>query len=348
MVKYGTISIRRDGGEIQRLEARLGQLTIGRDAASFVVLDDAGVAPHHARLICTPGGTRIVDGGSESGTRLNGQPLVAYAGQPLRDGDSISIGPFELRYEVPQQPAIQPEVAAGPASLSDAAPATAGQNGSNRMLVDAGSLRERNPRIPAGVYLPDYDVGDYLALLPPSYHPGSADEFLPRFLRIFKSVLDPLDRMIQLIHYYFDPRVTPEQVLPWLATWVSLVLDEKWDVARRRELVSAAAYLYRFRGTRLGLGEYLRIYAGAAPRLVDAGSAALAGDAPVPEHVVRVILKVPRDRVEEEGRLRAEDTPEGRKFDPAAARQAIERQIRQIIESEKPAHAAYELELSWA
>ncbi len=343
MAKYGTISIRRDGGEVQRLEARLGQLTIGRDAASFVVLDDAAIAPHHARLICTPGGTRIVDGGSESGTRLNGQPLVAYAGQPLRDGDSIAIGPFELRYELPQQTQLALE-AALPAPASNGA----AQNGTGRVLVDIGTLRERNPRIPAGVYLPDYDVGDYLALLPPSYHPGSADEFLPRFLRIFKSVLDPLDRMIQLIHYYFDPRVTPEQVLPWLATWVSLVLDEKWDVARRRDLVSAAAYLYRFRGTRLGLGEYLRIYAGAAPRLVDAGSAALAGDAPVPEHVVRVILKVPRDRVEEEGRLRAEDTPEGRKFDPAAARQAIERQIRQIIESEKPAHAAYELELSWA
>ncbi|HEU5087194.1 MAG TPA: hypothetical protein VFT99_07105, partial [Roseiflexaceae bacterium] len=76
--------------------------------------------------------------------------------------------------------------------------------------------------------------------------------------------------------------------------------------------------------------------------------AALAGEAPVPEQVVRITVQVPRDRVEEEGRLRAEDTPDGRKFDPTAARQAIERQVRQIIESEKPAHAAYELELSWA
>ena len=37
------------------------------------------------------------------------------------------------------------------------------------------------------MYLPDYDVGDYLALLPPSYHPGSADEFLTTLERAFNA-----------------------------------------------------------------------------------------------------------------------------------------------------------------
>jgi phage tail-like protein len=342
MASYGTIVVTRGGSELKRLDMRLGQLTLGRDASSFLVLDDPSIGPYHARLICTPAGARVVDGGNERGTLLNGQPLVAYAGQPLRDGDTITIGPFDLRFEAAAPATPEPE--AQPA-VPQVTPAAAASNGHGRQLVAAGQGRERNPRIPAGVYLPDYDVNDYLALLPPSYHPASAGDFLPKFLRNFKSVLDPLDRLVQLVHYYFDPRVTPELLLPWLGTWVSLVLDEKWEINRRRELVSSAAYLYRFRGTRLGLGEYLRIYTGSTPRMLEAGDAQTR---PVPEHTVRIVLEIGAERLAEEGRLRAEATPEGRKFDPAQARRAIERQVREIIESEKPAHAAYELELSWA
>ncbi|HMQ33031.1 MAG TPA: phage tail protein I [Chloroflexaceae bacterium] len=162
-----------------------------------------------------------------------------------------------------------------------------------------------------------YEAEDYLALLPPIYHD---DRFMRQLLLIFKSVLDPLDRQIAQIYHYFDPRTAPEQLLPWLAAWVDLALDERWPEARRRELIGAASTLYRWRGTRRGLSDYLRIYTGVTPRIVEQGQERR-GEPAVAPHTFRVIIELP---------------------DPAAVDRAL---VERIIEQEKPAHAAYELEL---
>lgn len=164
-----------------------------------------------------------------------------------------------------------------------------------------------------------YAADDYLALLPPIYH---GDAFLRRFLLIFKSILDPLDRQIGQLSHYFDPRLAPEQLLPWLAAWVDLTLDEKWPLERRRELVGAASTLYRWRGTRRGLSDYLRIYTGVTPQIVEPGQERREqGVAALPPHTFRVVLEVP---------------------DPEALDRAL---VERIIEVEKPAHTAYTLEI---
>jgi P2-related tail formation protein len=48
--------------------------------------------------------------------------------------------------------------------------------------------------------------------------------------------------------------------LQWLAGWVALALREDWDELRQRELIAKAVSLYRLRGTRQGMEEFLRIY----------------------------------------------------------------------------------------
>jgi hypothetical protein len=63
--------------------------------------------------------------------------------------------------------------------------------------------------------------------------------------------------------------MTPEPLLPWLASWVDLTLDPTWPMERRRELVKSAGELYRWRGTRRGLAEYLRIYTGSVPEIAE-------------------------------------------------------------------------------
>lgn len=75
------------------------------------------------------------------------------------------------------------------------------------------------------------------------------------------------------IERYFDPgyiaseaklaeehQRTPSDFLPWLASWLALTLREDWDDLRRSELVARAAQLYRLRGTKQGVEEFLRIY----------------------------------------------------------------------------------------
>ena len=104
----------------------------------------------------------------------------------------------------------------------------------------------------------------YLEYLPALYQD---DEFMGQFLLIFESVLKPIENTVGNLAWYFDPLMIPEPLLPWLACWVDLALDPTWPIERRRDLVKSAAELYRWRGTRRGLTEYLRIYTASMPEI---------------------------------------------------------------------------------
>lgn len=107
---------------------------------------------------------------------------------------------------------------------------------------------------------------NYLKYLPAIY---SQSEFMGRFLMVFEDILGPIEEVLDNISYYFDPSVTPEELLPWLASWVNLVLDETWPLERRRALVGSAVELFQWRGTVKGLRDYLRIYAGVEPEIIE-------------------------------------------------------------------------------
>ena len=46
-----------------------------------------------------------------------------------------------------------------------------------------------------------------------------------------------------------DPHAAPEEVLPWLASFLGLALDERWPLHARRELIAETPQLCRARGT---------------------------------------------------------------------------------------------------
>ena len=173
------------------------------------------------------------------------------------------------------------------------------------------------------------EVSRLLDYLPAAYRD---DEFMARFLLIFQSVLDPLVNTVDNIALYFDPGLTPESVLSWLATWVDQTLDPAWPIQRRRELVAKASELYRWRGTRRGLIEYLRIYTGTKPQIVEyipgmildaetaLGENTVLGSSGAGHHFT-VILETGADEV----------------VDPDT--------VKSIIEGQKPAHTRYTLEL---
>jgi len=99
----------------------------------------------------------------------------------------------------------------------------------------------------------------YLEYLPPFYQD---DKLLKEFLLLFESVLCPLENTVDNIKWYFDPLMTPQRFLPWLAAWLDVVLDDSWPEGRRRMMVKMAAELYKWRGTKKGLTQYLEIYTG--------------------------------------------------------------------------------------
>jgi phage tail-like protein len=187
--------------------------------------------------------------------------------------------------------------------------------------------------------------GRYLKYLPAIY--SEQDELMGRFLMLFESFWGPIEQQIDLLPYFFDPKTVPQDLLPWLATWVDLSLNPQWPEEKRRQLLRQAVWLFRKRGTRIGLHDYLEIYTGQPPQIVEyrANDFRLGIDARLgpsialgkrnQPHTFSVTLRLP---------------PIGAETDAARCRLDNERRcmIEAIIESEKPAHAGYTLNIETA
>lgn len=189
--------------------------------------------------------------------------------------------------------------------------------------------------------------GDYLRYLPALYE---RDELMGRFLMLFESFWSPIDGQLDNIWDYLDTSVAPPSLLPWLASWFGMTLDERWSEAQQRQLLRSLVQLYRKRGTRDGLIEYLEIFTQGKVEIVEhrannfvvghggrlgAGVALGRGNLP---HTLTVKVSLP-----------AVETGDGRNAEALPAdeverhHQAQRRMIEKIIDAEKPAHTGYHL-----
>ena len=82
----------------QKLPIGADPVTIGRQIANSVVLDDSEASRFHCVVERTAGGFRVRDLGSRNGTKVNG---VGVKERPLADGDQLMVGTTTLRYEGP-------------------------------------------------------------------------------------------------------------------------------------------------------------------------------------------------------------------------------------------------------
>ncbi len=82
---------------------RVGATSIGRDADSAVVINDASASGSHAEIIHDESGCRLRDLGSTNGTLLNGAKVTQKA---LKTGDQIRIGTTVLVFTQEEAPLI--------------------------------------------------------------------------------------------------------------------------------------------------------------------------------------------------------------------------------------------------
>ena len=200
---------------------------------------------------------------------------------------------------------------------------------------------------------------------------GVEENFTGRFLKAFERAFarDPdlpagersdaplgVEELLENIQDYFDPKKAPPQFIDWLASWVALELQQSRDwmqddfgltreeedqlvpleaerETRNRNLIRNAATLYRKRGTKAGIEEYLNIYSSNIPVVIKeltelwqvgvtsvVGGGAMIGERP---HYFQVEVSVPAPNPV----LLAE----------------YKRSVRAVIDSEKPAHTHYDL-----
>ena len=87
--------IYQDGDTPQTYTFTEGEVIIGRSPECQIVLKDFGISRTHARLVADEDGVRIQDLKSKNGTQVNGVPVVEA---PLKDGDRILLGKFQLTF----------------------------------------------------------------------------------------------------------------------------------------------------------------------------------------------------------------------------------------------------------
>jgi adenylate cyclase len=86
----------QDGDSPLSYEFASGEVVIGRSPDCQIVLRDFGISRNHAKVVVgEDGSVRILDLKSKNGTQVNGVPVVEA---PLRDGDRILLGKFELTF----------------------------------------------------------------------------------------------------------------------------------------------------------------------------------------------------------------------------------------------------------
>lgn len=121
---------------------------------------------------------------------------------------------------------------------------------------------------------------DYLRRLPRTFSRDlPAASFLLRYLAMLEGFLGETEARGVDRHLLLEPRSAPDECIPWLASFVGLVLDERWARApaagrrpprdARREILGEAVWLFRYRGTVPGLKRFIELYTGVPVVLIE-------------------------------------------------------------------------------
>ena len=177
---------------------------------------------------------------------------------------------------------------------------------------------------------------EYLRFLPEVYN---YDDFINRFLMMFETFWKPVNQQISQIENYFDPDLTPEVFLPWLASWVGMEIDPSFPKNRVRELIRCAIPLSHSRGTAQSIKLFLEMYSGGKVSLSEKkaqnfiiGGAMGLGDGIAlgldnKPNTVQVSMTVPKSELERTG----------------FTKDKYSMKIREFIRSMVPAHTVFML-----
>ncbi len=93
------------------------------------------------------------------------------------------------------------------------------------------------------------------------------DLFYPEFSFLYKDNDIPAKSEIESFNQYFSTDM--DEFLAWFAGWISLVLKKDWDFEKKREMIKKIIPIYKKRGTKKGLEEYLQLLEGKNVNIVD-------------------------------------------------------------------------------
>jgi phage tail-like protein len=206
----------------------------------------------------------------------------------------------------------------------------------------------------------EYPAHELLHKLPKFFsRDQAAESFLWRYLAPIEGMLGDWDRRGELRHVLLDPRSSPAEMLPWLAGFLGLVLDDRWSERAKRQAIEDAVWLFRFRGTVPGLQRFLQIYLSFSVQIIEQyrlrghGGGTVGGTAAASTSILGAGFRVGGAIGTEGERWTPDAEPAEDSFRLNAHRFTVfvpgwlsEEQtdvIRHILEVHRPAHTLYDL-----
>ncbi len=109
----------------------------------------------------------------------------------------------------------------------------------------------------------------WIEYLPEIYQKEDKDTFLERYLGIFQTVYEDLDEEIRQASSRFDLEAAQGEDLIGLARWLGIENSYIWPEKKLRLLLGNGVSLYQRRGTRQGMIDFITLYMGEPPFLVE-------------------------------------------------------------------------------
>lgn len=109
----------------------------------------------------------------------------------------------------------------------------------------------------------------WIRYLPEIYQKEDKSAFLERFLAIFQTIYEDFNERIREVSEQFDLDIAGGQYLSWLARWIDISESYIWSEDQLRRLLKKGVPLFKKRGTRQGVIEFVSLYTGERPYVVE-------------------------------------------------------------------------------
>lgn len=100
----------------------------------------------------------------------------------------------------------------------------------------------------------------WIPYLPEIYQSEDKNMFFERFLAVFQTMYEEVNEEIQNVPYLLDIDNTGKEFLEWLAKWLDISESYVWSREQLRSLMKNAIRLYKIRGTRQAVREFVKLY----------------------------------------------------------------------------------------
>ncbi|MBN2735373.1 MAG: hypothetical protein JXR70_00225 [Spirochaetales bacterium] len=129
------------------------------------------------------------------------------------------------------------------------------ESSTNRLLVlDINAINEEDKSIALSV-----SGTNPIAFLPSMYQ---NNDFLKRFLWISQHLHYDTISILDNLHYYFTPLEAPDEFVNWMGSWFNVSDKLNLSSEKMRIFLQNALRLYRWRGTKIGLENLVKIVTG--------------------------------------------------------------------------------------